>query len=152
VLDEAAKNSSVQFLVVASSIDTSTSDRDNHLRSADFFEVEQFPTLTPVSTAVVASGSDSYDVTGTLTIRGVSREITLPVSVLGFAKDPWGNTRVGFETETTVNRKGFGLNGNAALETSGFLVGDEVKVSISVQAVQRASVAALQPRPAAVAT
>lgn len=138
VIDDASPaQSSVRFDVVASSIDTGTPDRDNHLRSADFFEVETHPSLSFVSTKVTAAGSERYDVTGTLTMHGVSKEITLPVTLLGFAKDPWGNARVGFETETSLNRKDFGLTWNAALETGGFLVGDDVKVSISVQAVQQ---------------
>ena len=138
VLDEAnPAQSSVRFDVVASSIDTGTPDRDAHLRSADFFEVEKYPSLTFVSSKVTAVGSERYDVTGTLTIHGVSHEVTLPVTALGFAKDPWGNARVGFETETTINRKDYGLLWNAALETGGFLVGDDVKVSISVQGVEQ---------------
>lgn len=128
-------DSSVEFVVQAASIDTNQADRDAHLRSADFFKVDEFPTLTFVSQAVKASGGDEYAITGTLTIRGVARTITLPVSYLGQAVDPWGNTKLAFEGETTINRKDYGLNWNAALETGGFLVGDEVKISVSIQAV-----------------
>jgi polyisoprenoid-binding protein YceI len=127
--------SSVAFSVAVASIDTSTPDRDAHLRSEDFFFVDKYPTLTFTSARVVRKSAESFDVTGTLTIRGVSRQITLAVSYLGAAKDPWGNARVGFETEITINRKDFGLTWNAALETGGFLVGDDVKISASVQAI-----------------
>ena len=134
--DEAnPERSAATFEASTASIDTGTADRDQHLRSADFFYVDQFPTLTFVSSRVTRTGPQTFDVTGTLTIRGVAREVTLPVSYLGAAKDPWGNARVGFETEITINRKDFGLTWNAALETGGFLVGDEVKISASVQAV-----------------
>lgn len=127
-------SSSVAFTIQARSIDTSQAQRDEHLRSADFFDVEKFPVLTFTSTAVAARGGDRYDVTGELTIRDVTKTITLPVTYLGAAKDPWGNDKVAFETEITLNRKDYGLNWNAALETGGFLVGDDVKVSLSIQA------------------
>lgn len=135
LIDEAnPSNSSVEFTIQAASIDTNVADRDNHLRSADFFDVEKFPQITFKSKTVTKTGGDTYDVVGDLTMHGVTKEITLPVTHLGFAKDPWGNEKVGFETEITLNRKDFGLNWNAALETGGFLVGDEVKVSLSIQA------------------
>jgi polyisoprenoid-binding protein YceI len=127
--------SSIAFTINASSVDTAVADRDQHLRSEDFFAVEKFPTLTFVSSRVTKKSDERYDVTGTLTIRGVAKEVTLPVTHLGEAKDPWGNTRLGFETEITLNRKDYGLLWNAALETGGFLVGDEVKVTVSAQAV-----------------
>jgi len=136
VVDEdAPANSSVKFTIQAASIDTNEPQRDTHLRSADFFEVEKYPTLTFVSTNVAKAGADRYDVTGDLTIHGVTKSVTLPVTHLGKAKDPWGNDRVGFETEITLNRKDFGLNWNAVLEAGGFLVGDEIKVSLSIQGV-----------------
>lgn len=127
--------SSVQFTVQAGSIDTNQSDRDAHLRSADFFKVDEFPTLSFVSHSIKPTGGDEYDIVGTLTIRGVAKTVTLPVSYLGQAVDPWGNTKLAFEAETTINRKDYGLNWNAALEAGGFLVGDEVKISVSIQAV-----------------
>jgi polyisoprenoid-binding protein YceI len=127
--------SSVRVSIDASSIDTSEPDRDKHLRSADFFGVDTHPTLTFESTKVSKTGATRFDVTGHLTIHGVTREITLPVTFLGVAKDPWGNERAGFETEVTINRKDYGLLWNAALETGGFLVGDEVKINLSIQAV-----------------
>ena len=134
--DEAQpERSSVSFTINAGSVDTATPDRDTHLRSEDFFFVDKYPNITFVSSKVARRNEDTFDVHGTLTIRGVSKEVVLPVSYLGAAKDPWGNARVGFETETTINRKAFGLSWNAALETGGFLVGDEVKISLSIQAV-----------------
>ncbi|MBM3821160.1 MAG: YceI family protein [Acidimicrobiia bacterium] len=134
-LDEASPEaSSVAFTIQATSIDTNEPDRDKHLRSEDFFAVEQFKAITFKSKRISKTGAETFDVTGDLTIRGVTKEITLPVTHLGKAKDPWGNDKVGFETEVTINRKDFGLQWNAPLETGGFLVGDEVKVSLSVQA------------------
>jgi polyisoprenoid-binding protein YceI len=129
------ERSSVSLTIVASSIDTGTPDRDAHLRSDDFFGAEKFPSITFESTRMVKKDDEHYDVTGTLTIRDVAKEVTLPVTHLGAAKDPWGNERLGFETEITINRKDFGLLWNAALETGGFLVGDDVKISVSIQAV-----------------
>jgi len=129
------ERSSVNVNIKAATIDTSTADRDAHLRSDDFFAVEKYPALTFTSTRVTKKTEELYEVTGTLTIRGVAKEVTLPVTFLGAAKDPWGNERVGFETEIAINRKDFGLTWNAALETGGFLVGDEVKISASVQAI-----------------
>ena len=126
--------SSVTFTINAASIDTGTPDRDAHLRSADFFEVEKYPTISFTSTGIKAVGGNNYAVTGDLTMRGVTRRIELPVTFLGKAKDPWGNEKIGFETELTLNRKDYGLTWNAALETGGFLVGDEVKVAVSIQA------------------
>jgi polyisoprenoid-binding protein YceI len=134
----APERSTVKAAIQAASIDTNEPDRDKHLRSDDFFGVGQFPTLTFTSTRVTTKGADSFDVVGDLTIHGVTRPVTLNVSFLGKAKDPWGNERLGFEAETTINRKDFGLNWNAALETGGFLVGDEVKINLSVQALPNA--------------
>ena len=128
------QSSKVDVTIDAASIDTSDRDRDNHLRSADFFDVEKYPTLHFVSTSVTSRGDNTYDVSGNLTIHGVTREVALPASFLGTAQDPWGNTKYVFETELTLNRKDYGLTWNAGLETGGFLVGDEVKVSLSIQA------------------
>jgi polyisoprenoid-binding protein YceI len=136
VLDQQhPERSSASLNIDASSIDTGTPDRDTHLRADDFFAVGTHPMLTFASSRVVKTGDDRYDVVGTLTIRGVPREITMPVTYLGTAKDPWGNMRAGFEMNITLNRKDFGLAWNAALETGGFLVGDEVWIDLSIQAV-----------------
>jgi polyisoprenoid-binding protein YceI len=133
--DDKPELSSVEFTIQATSIDTNEAQRDTHLRSADFFDVENYPTITFKSRKIVKKSNEAYDVLGDLTIHGVTKDITLPVTHLGTAKDPWGNERVGFEAEVTLNRKDYGLTWNAPLEVGGFLVGDEVKVSLSVQAV-----------------
>lgn len=133
--DEAQpQESSVSFTIDADSIDTNQPDRDAHLRSADFFAVDEFPTLTFKSTAVTPRGEGRFDVAGDLTIRGITRAVTLPVTYLGTARDPWGNDKVAFETQLTINRKDFGLLWNAVLETGGLLVGDDVRIDISIQA------------------
>lgn len=133
--EERPENSSVSVTIDASSIDTSEPDRDKHLRSDDFFGVETYPKLTFQSTRVTKTGAKTFDVAGKLAIHGVTKDVTLPVTFLGVAKDPWGKERTGFETEITINRKDYGLAWNAALETGGFLVGDDVKISLSTQAV-----------------
>jgi polyisoprenoid-binding protein YceI len=133
--DEAEpQQSSVRFTIQAASIDTGQPDRDAHLRSADFFAVDQFPTLTFVSTGVTPRGGRAFDVAGTLTMRGIARPVVIPVTYLGSARDPWGNEKFAFEGEVTLNRKDFGLTWNAAIESGGFLVGDEVKVTVTIQA------------------
>ena len=126
--------SKVNITIQAASIDTAEPKRDAHLRSDDFFAAEQFPTLTFTSTKITPRKGDLYDVEGDLTIRGITRRVVLPVTHLGTAKDPWGNEKLAFEAETTIDRKDFGLTWNATLETGGFLVGDEVKVSLQIQA------------------
>jgi polyisoprenoid-binding protein YceI len=125
--------SSVDFHIKATSIDTSVPDRDKHLRSADFFDVEKFPEITFKSESIKATGKNKYDVTGTLTLHGVGKKVTLPVSYLGQAKDPWGGTRAGFETVTTLNRKDYGIVWNKALDNGGMLLGEDVKVEINLE-------------------
>jgi len=129
------ERSLVNVAVLAASIDTNERDRDAHLRSADFFDVEKHAVLTFTSTNIQRNTADQFVVTGDLAIHGVTRSVSFDVSFLGKAKDPWGNERIAFEAATTVNRKDFGLTWNAALETGGFLVGDDVTISLSVQAV-----------------
>jgi polyisoprenoid-binding protein YceI len=135
--DNPAK-SSVAVTIQATSVDTGEPDRDNHLRSGDFFDVEKFPTLSFTSTGVSKKNDEEFDIAGDLTIHGVTKQITLPVTFLGFARDPWGNQRAGFEAETRINRKDYGLAWNAPLETGGLLVGDEVRISLSIQAIAQA--------------
>jgi len=135
--DLAPEQSSVEFSVKAASIDTNEARRDAHLRSADFFETDTYPELTFVSRRIERAGDGRYDVHGDLTIHGVTKPIVLPVEFLGAAKDPWGQEKLSFEAEITLNRKDYGLNWNAALETGGFLVGDDVKVSLSIQAAAK---------------
>lgn len=133
--EEQPERSSAELTIQAASVDTNQPDRDQHLRAADFFDVEHFPTLTFKSRAVARVSQNRFAVTGDLTVRGITREVVLPAEYLGRAGDPWGNERVAFEIELTINRKDFGLTWNAALETGGLLVGDEVKIAIAVQAI-----------------
>jgi polyisoprenoid-binding protein YceI len=133
--EERPEVSTVNISIDATSIDTSEPDRDTHLRSDDFFGVATYPKLTFQTTQVKKTGPNTFDVTGTFTMHGVTKDITLPVTYLGVAKDPWGKERAGFEAELTINRKDYGLSWNAALETGSFLVGDDVKISLSIQAV-----------------
>lgn len=120
------------------SIDTHEAQRNQHLRSADFFDAEKFPKLTFRSKRVTAKGGDEYALTGDLTIRGVTKEVTLDLTFEGEGKDPWGNQRIGFSAETRINRKDFGLNWNALLETGGVLVGDQVKINVEIEAIKQA--------------
>ena len=128
--------SRVAVEIDAASVDTKDAGRDEHLRGADFFDVENHPVLTFVSTGVQERG-DSWVVTGDLTIRGVTRPVVLDTEVVGLATDPWGNDRVGFQASTEVNREDFGLTWNAALETGGLLVGKTVKIHLEVEAVRQ---------------
>ena len=131
---EKPERSSVVFTIQTASINTNQADRDKHLRSDDFFSVEKYPTLTFKSVSIASKGGDDYDVEGDLTIRDVTKRIVVPVTHLGTARDPWGNEKLAFEAEVTINRRDFGLTWNAVLETGGFVVGDEVKVSLQIQA------------------
>jgi polyisoprenoid-binding protein YceI len=130
VRDADPAKSSVEFTIQATSIDTGIADRDKHLRTADFFDVDNHPTITFKSTSIEKVSDAEYKVTGPLTMRGVTKVITLPVTFDGEMKDPWGNLRAGFSTETTVNRKEFGINWNKALDQGGFLLSDDVEVEI----------------------
>lgn len=126
--------SSVEFVVKTTSLDTDNPDRDKHLRSADFFDVEKHPEIRFKSSKIVKKSGEQYEVTGTLTMRGVSKEVTLPVSFLGFAKDPWGNEKAGFETQITLNRKDFGMVWNKTLDSGGWLLGDEAYITVNIEA------------------
>jgi polyisoprenoid-binding protein YceI len=128
--------SSVEFTVKAASIDTSNNDRDEHLRSKDFFEVQKFPTLTFTSTQVVAKDATTWDVTGNLILHGVTRTITFPVSLLGTVKTPRGE-KAGFETTFKIDRKEYGILWNNVLD-SGPVLGDEVKITIEIEANRQA--------------
>ena len=128
--------SSVEFTVQAASIDTANNNRDEHLRSKDFFDVEKFPTLTFTSTKVVSKGANSLEVTGNLTMHGVTKQVTIPVEVLGFAKTPRGE-KGGFETSFKVDRKEYGITWNNMMDT-GPVLGDEVKISIAIEANRQA--------------
>jgi polyisoprenoid-binding protein YceI len=131
--------SSVEFTVRAASIDTTNNDRDEHLRSKDFFDVQKFPTVTFSSTQVAAKDGTTLNVTGNLTLHGVTRSITLPVSLLGAVKTPRGE-KAGFETVFKIDRKEFGIIWNNVLD-SGPVLGDDVKVTIEVEANRQAEAA-----------
>ncbi|HKR62307.1 MAG TPA: YceI family protein [Thermoanaerobaculia bacterium] len=126
-------NSSVDFSIEATSIDTGNTNRDEHLRSADFFDVTKFPAITFKSTKVTPKSKTEFDVTGDLTMHGVTKRVTLPVSFLGFGKDARGNEKAGFDIDTTVNRKDYGIVWNRTVDEGGLLLGDDVKVSISLE-------------------
>jgi polyisoprenoid-binding protein YceI len=127
----------VNVAIEAASIDTGVSDRDAHLKSADFFDVAGHPELRFVSTRVEPRSNSEVDVTGELTIRGVTREVVLHVEQHGQTKDPWGNLRAAFTAKTSIDRKDFGLTWNQALETGGFVVGDRVEIEAEIQAVKQ---------------
>ncbi len=126
-------NSNVEFTIQSTSIDTGNTNRDDHLRSADFFEVAKFPTITFKSTSIKSTGKDSFDVTGDFTMHGVTKRITLPVSFLGFGKDARGNEKAGLEIETSINRKDYGIVWNRTIDEGGVLLGDDVKVMINLE-------------------
>ena len=130
--------SSVNLRIQVASVDTGVADRDGHLVSADFFDVATFPELTFVSTSVERDG-DSWEITGDLTIKDVTRPVTIEFEQTGSARDPFGNLRVGFEGGTTINRKDWGLTWNAALETGGVLVSEKIKLDFDISAIQAPS-------------
>jgi polyisoprenoid-binding protein YceI len=131
--------SSVNLTIAAASVTTGSKDRDGHLTSADFFDVETYPELTFVSTSVERAGDDGA-VTGDLTIKGTTKPVTITFEQTGSAQDPFGNVRVGFEGEVTVNRKDWDLTWNAALETGGVLVSEKVKLEFDISAIKAASI------------
>ncbi len=130
--------SSVEAAIPVAAISTGDAQRDAHLKSADFFDAEKYPALNFKSTRVTRKGEAAYEVTGDLTIHGVTRSVTFAVegpSAPG--KDPWGNTRIGLSATAKINRKDFGLSWNAALETGGFLVGEEIAITLDVQFIRQ---------------
>ncbi|MEI5526621.1 YceI family protein [Streptomyces brasiliscabiei] len=120
------------------SIDTGNADRDGHLKSADFFKTDEFPTMTFRSTGAEALGGDDYRITGDLSILGTTRPLTIDLEFNGSAKDPFGNERVGFEGKAEILRSEWGLTWNAALETGGVLVSDKIKLSFDISAIRNA--------------
>ena len=130
-------NSKVDLTIDVTSVDTGNGDRNGHLKSGDFFDIETYPSIRFVSTDVKRDGDD-WAITGDLTIKDVTKSVTIDFEQTGSAVDPFGNTRVGFEGETTVNRKDFGLTWNAALETGGVLVSDKVKLEFDISAIKSA--------------
>lgn len=132
------ERSSVTFEVDAASIDTRQADRDAHLRSGDFFDVERFPVVRFTSEQVEPLGSGAFRVDGVLELRGVRKSLSLEVAYLGVAKDPWGNDRAGFSTQAVVNRKEFGMVWNTTLDNGGLILGDEVTLTIDLETVRQA--------------
>ncbi|MDQ1645685.1 MAG: hypothetical protein QOJ50_1869 [Cryptosporangiaceae bacterium] len=137
VLDGAEPSkSSATVTIKAASIDTRNADRDAHLRSNDFFSMDEFPEITFVSTSVEQADPSTYNVTGDLTIKGITKPVTIPFEFTGAVVDPWGNQRVGFEGSATVNRKDWGVNFNATLEAGGLLVSEKITLEFEVSAVK----------------
>ena len=137
VLDGAnPANSRVEVTIEAASIDTRNAQRDEHLRSNDFLAMQEYPKITFASTGVRQAGESTFEVTGDLTIKGVTNEITIPFEFEGAAKDPFGNQRVGFEGSVTINRRDYGVTWNAALEGGGVLVSDKVTLEFEISAIK----------------
>ncbi|MFI0433797.1 MAG: YceI family protein [Candidatus Nanopelagicales bacterium] len=129
--------SSAEVTVEVASVDTRNAQRDEHLRTNDFFDAAQFPQLTFKSTAVTQTGATSFDVTGDLTIRGVTKPVTVSWDYTGSATDPFGNERVGFEGSATINRADFGLKYNAPLAAGGVLISEKIVLELEVSAIKR---------------
>jgi polyisoprenoid-binding protein YceI len=133
VTDGTPEGSRIEAEIGTASITTNDAGRDTHLRSADFFDVETYPKIRFVSTAVKSTGHDEFIVTGDLTIRGSTRPIEMKVTSEGLTRDPWGNDRAGFSAALRIDRRDFGLTWNQALEAGGVMVSNEVKVTIDVE-------------------
>jgi polyisoprenoid-binding protein YceI len=134
--ETAFETSKINFTATIESIDTNNTDRDNHLKSADFFDAANFPTLNFTATAIQKINANEFQINGDLTIKDVTKSITLQAEYSGILKDPWGNTKVGLSITGAINRKEFGLTWNAALETGGVLVGEEIKLLAEIQLIQ----------------
>jgi len=131
--------SSVEVTIDPASLDTADAQRDAHLRSADFFDVEKYPSASFRSRKVEVAAEDRYRVTGDLTVHGVTKPVVLDVNYEGSGKDPWGGERAGFLATTSIDRKDFGLEWNKALETGGLLVGEKVELTLEIEAVKQAA-------------
>jgi polyisoprenoid-binding protein YceI len=134
---KAPADASVTFTIKAASIDTANADRDKHLNSPDFFDTAKFPEITFKSTKITPKGGDKYDVAGTFTMHGVTKPIVLPVTFGGVAKDPWGGERAGFSIQFTLDRKDYGIVFNKVLDAGGTMLGDDVEISIEIEAVKK---------------
>jgi polyisoprenoid-binding protein YceI len=130
------ESSSVEFRIRATSVDTDLEDRDKHLRSADFFDVANHPEIVFRSESIQRVDKDLFNVTGLLSIRGIEKRITLPVTYHGQTRDPWGSERAGFSTAITLDRKDFGMVWNKALDQGGFVLGNEVWVTLEIEAIR----------------
>lgn len=133
--DDNFENANFEFSANIDSISTNNTDRDNHLKSADFFDAENHPKLTFKASSFTKDGDD-YEITGDLSIKEVTKPVKFPVEFSGLMKDPWGNTKAGLNIYGKINRKDWGLNWNSALETGGVLVGEEVKLNIELQLIK----------------
>ena len=131
------ENSTATVTIKTASLDTRNDDRDGHLKSADFLDVEKYPEITFASTSIKSVGDGDFIVGGDLTISGVTQPIEVALTYVGVSQDPWGGTRIGFEGQTEFSRKDFGLTWNVALETGGVLVGEKVKIELDVEAVKQ---------------
>jgi polyisoprenoid-binding protein YceI len=129
------KDWSIQGAIQVKSIDTGNMERDNHLRSADFFDVEKYPQITFQSKNIVKKG-DGYIVVGTFTLHGVAKEVKIPFKITGAIKDPYGNERLGLEAALTINRQDYGLTWNKTLETGQLIVGNDVEINLYVEAIK----------------
>ena len=129
-------DASIEVTLQVGSVNTRNADRDGHLKTGDFFDAETYPTITFVSTAVEAKDADTLAVTGDLTIKDVTKSVTIDVDFNGAAIDPYGNERVGFEGTTVINRSEFGITFNAALETGGVLVSDKITLELEISAIK----------------
>jgi polyisoprenoid-binding protein YceI len=129
-------NSHLEVTIQAASVDTRNAERDAHLRSGEFFDMESFPTIRFVSTSVVPRGADRFAVTGDLTLKGVTKPVTFDLELTGTSTDPWGNTRLGLDGSAVINRKDWGVSWNAALEAGGVLVGEKVTLEFEISAVK----------------
>jgi polyisoprenoid-binding protein YceI len=134
-IDEEPTKSHVEVEIGVASVSTGNDDRDAHLKNADFFDVEHYPTMTFVSTGVKALRDDAWELVGDLTVHGTTKPVTLQVDFDGGGASPFGDERIGFSAATQVNREDFGLTWNVALETGGFLVGKTARIELAVQAV-----------------
>lgn len=130
-------NSTISANIDAKSISTNNNDRDTHLKSPDFFEVEKYPEITFVNTSLKKVDDNEYELVGNLIMKGITKEIKLNTEFGGFMKDPYGNEKAGFSINGKLNRKDFGLNWNAALEAGGVMVGNEIKINAEVQFVKQ---------------
>lgn len=137
-VDDDFSNATIAFEAKTASVDTNNADRDTHLKSGDFFESEKYPVLKFQSTGMKKSGDGDFKLTGDMTIKDVTKPVTLDVEFGGIMKDPWGNEKAGFSLSGKINRKDWGLNWNAALETGGVLVSDEVRIFCEVQLAKQA--------------
>ncbi|MES2543961.1 MAG: YceI family protein [Bacteroidota bacterium] len=135
--DDDFTKSNIAFSADINSIDTNNADRDGHLKSGDFFDAENHPKLTFKSTSLTKIDDENYELTGDLTLKGITKSVKLPAELSGIMKDPWGNTKIGLNISGKINRTDFGLTWNSALETGGVLVGEDVKFNIELQLLKQ---------------